>query len=127
MHQARSIRLAAALACGFATGAAAEVRIDGTAAALHHRAGFDRRRAHCVRPEPQAQIPRGRSARCCRQRGLFRLARTGARAPARRLQLHRQARSGRNRGRGAGPARRRRDPTGAPAPGPSKGVASRWR
>jgi hypothetical protein len=34
MHQARSIGLAAALACSLATSAAAEVRIDGTAAAV---------------------------------------------------------------------------------------------
>jgi hypothetical protein len=40
-HRARSIGLAAALACGFATSAAAEVRIDGTAAALHVTTGRD--------------------------------------------------------------------------------------
>ena len=34
MHQARPIGLAAALACSLATSAAAEVRIDGTAAAV---------------------------------------------------------------------------------------------
>ena len=76
-HRVRSIGLAAALACGFATSAAAEVRIDGTAAALHVTTGRDSIAA-VLAPRRESQAPGGRSARRRRQRSLFGLARTGA-------------------------------------------------
>ena len=82
MHQARSIGLAAALACSLATSAAAEVRIDGAAAAVRVTTNHDSiadvltALAPDFRLRYRAAVPLG----CRRQRGLCGLARPGDRA-----------------------------------------------
>ena len=129
MHQARSIRLAAALACGFATCAAAEVRIDGTAAALHVTTGRDSIAAVLTAFGPshklryRAAVPLDAAANAVYSGSLGQVL-------ARLLDGYNFIVKRDQDGIEVVVLGRRGDvaiPPAPPPPGPSKGVASRWR